>query len=111
MKAINRIRRVRHQPRRRKAPVKKKRGNEFKPDWVSPPADTIKDLMMVRAEEDLALWMHKPFPFIQRLLQGKERITPKVAAKLTFALGGTTKFWLNRERQYRAGLKRLKEGK
>jgi HTH-type transcriptional regulator / antitoxin HigA len=83
----------------------------FTPDWVSPPGDTIADLL---EEKD---WTQAQFAerigftpkFISHLINGKAPITEETALKLERVLGGSTKFWLTREAQYRAHLSRLSE--
>ena len=85
---------------------------EFKPDWTSPPGDTIKDLMEDRGitENTLiqAIWPHTTRRSdFGRFLRGDIAVTPLVAEKLEAVLGGTKQFWLRREAFYRIELARL----
>jgi HTH-type transcriptional regulator / antitoxin HigA len=83
----------------------------FNPDWVSPPGDTIADLL---EEKD---WTQAQFAerigftpkFISHLINGKAPLTEETALKLERVLGGSPKFWLTREAQYRAQLSCLNE--
>lgn len=82
--------------------------SEFAPDWVSPPGDTVSDLLKARdlAPRQLAQLLGRPEGFVDGLLHGKEAITPEVAAKLARALGSSTAFWSNREAQFQVARRR-----
>jgi addiction module HigA family antidote len=74
----------------------------FEPDWYSAPGDTIKDCLR---ERDLSVakfaWLMKlPYPMVKNLIDGKEKITPEIAVKLTNVLGSTFAFWMRRDDQY-----------
>jgi HTH-type transcriptional regulator/antitoxin HigA len=83
--------------------------NNFQPDWVSAPGDTMFDIL---EERNLS-----PFEFAQRLghtpeyahglLCGQVSITTETARQLKSVLGGSTAFWITREAQYREDLARL----
>ena len=82
---------------------------EFLPDWVSPPADTITDLLK---EENLSLKeftqrMSCTSHFTSKLINGSIAITPQIAEKLEIILGSSKTFWMNRESQYREHFARL----
>jgi len=82
--------------------------DEFTPDWISPPGDTISDLLEERG------WSYTEFAerigytkkHITQLLAGKASITEDTARKLELVLGGKIGFWLSREAQYREALLR-----
>jgi HTH-type transcriptional regulator / antitoxin HigA len=80
----------------------------FEPDWVSPPGDTIADLLAEKGwtQTDLALRTGYTKKHINELVIGKASITPEAALKLESALGGAAAFWLARESQYREALVR-----
>lgn len=96
---------------------------EFNPDWVSPPGDSIKEVLEFIGVTtlDLAVAMNTDLRVVHRLLEGEELLTSTLAEKLSIAidvlgkregklltLGSTTpSFWLRREQQYRDGLERL----
>ena len=75
----------------------------FTPQWVSPPGDTIQDVIEERdwtlAQLSEALG-YSP-QFINQLLNGEAIITKDIALNLARVIGSTSKFWLNREAQYR----------
>lgn len=85
------------------------RGHVFSPDWVSPPGDTIRDLMAERnwSQVELAHCLGFSLKHLNQLVKGKAPITKDTALRLERALGSTANFWLNRETKYRERLARL----
>jgi len=85
------------------------REQDFQPDWVSAPGETIADLLQERGLP--------PAVFAQRigcapedvneLLRGRALLTAETARLLEAHLGASIRFWLNRESQYRFHLARL----
>ena len=86
---------------------------QFSPDWVSPPGDTIADLMEERdwTQVQLSKRLGYTKKQVSQLINGKAPITNETALKLKNVLGGTEKFWLNREADYRAQLAQIEEAK
>jgi HTH-type transcriptional regulator/antitoxin HigA len=80
----------------------------FRPDWISPPGETIADLIEERewSQADLAERLGYSTKHISLLINGKAPITEKTALKLENVLGSSASFWLSREAQYRAKLAR-----
>ncbi|MEQ8384184.1 MAG: helix-turn-helix domain-containing protein [Coleofasciculus sp. A1-SPW-01] len=78
----------------------------FMPDWISPPGDTIADLIEERewSQVDLAKRLGYTTKHVSLLLNGKAPITEETALKLANVLGSNASFWLSREAQYRAKL-------
>jgi HTH-type transcriptional regulator/antitoxin HigA len=82
----------------------------FVPDWISPPGDTIADILQ---RQKLS-----PVEFAQRigrtasdaisLIRGTTEIDKQTAKRLSSTLGASETFWLNRERQYRTALEQWK---
>ena len=83
----------------------------FTPDWVSPPGDTILDLIEECGwkQTELAKRTGYTTKHISLLINGKAPITDETAIKLERVIGGSTQFWLTREVQYREGLRRVAE--
>jgi len=83
----------------------------FTPDWVSPPGDTIADLLEERdwTQAQLADRLGYTTKHISLLINGKAPINEETAVKLERVLGSTVAFWLSREAQYRAALAREEE--
>jgi addiction module HigA family antidote len=83
----------------------------FAPDWISPPGDTILDLLEERGwkQTELAKRTGYTTKHISLLINGKAPITDETAIKLERVVGSTAHFWLAREAQYREGLVRISE--
>lgn len=79
----------------------------FDPDWVSPPGDTLRDILDEKSisVKKLAHLLDDTVEFATALLKGSAEITDTVAEKLAIAFGPSVKFWKNRELRYREGLK------
>jgi len=85
------------------------RANEFQPDWVSAPGETIADLLEERnlPTGEFARRMGQTPAQAHDLLVGREPITNTMALKLQEVLGASAAFWINRESQYRKDVARL----
>ena len=83
----------------------------FSPDWISPPGDTILDLLEERGwkQTELAKRTGYTTKHISLLINGKAPITEDTAIKLERVIGSSAHFWLAREAQYREGLVRIAE--
>lgn len=83
----------------------------FTPDWVSPPGETIADLLEERdwTQAQLAERLGYTPKHVSLLINGKASVTEEAALKLERVLGSTAAFWLNREAQYRAQLAKIEE--
>ena len=78
------------------------------PDWISPPGETILDVLEERgwSQADLAARMDYTPKHISLLLKGEASITEETAMMLEQVLGSTVGFWLEREALYREALAR-----
>lgn len=78
----------------------------FNPDWISPPGETIGDILRQRniTEQQLAGELGASLEEVMRLIDGQARVTLDIAKRLELALGGSVGFWLAREKRYRHGL-------
>lgn len=83
----------------------------FQPDWISPPGDSIADLLEEKAwsQAEFAQRCGYTRKHVSLLINGKASITEDTALKLERVLGSTARFWLVREVQYRESLARQKE--
>ncbi len=81
----------------------------FQSDWISPPGDTIKDLIEERdwCQVELAKRLGYSTKHLNQLIKGKASVTEDTALRLERVLGSTAKFWLNREANYRERWARL----
>ena len=76
---------------------------EFQPNWVSPPGETISELLL---EKDLSLdcfiqQTGLPKSKVRELLDGKLPITSSLALSLQALFSVSSDFWLRREDNYR----------
>lgn len=81
--------------------------NRYAPDWVSPPRETLADILKERkiTKSEFAQRMGLPKKTINQLIKGKVEITVRIACKLENAFGvPTAHFWIERERLYRESL-------
>lgn len=83
------------------------------PDWISPPGDTILDIMAESGTtaEGLADMMGMSYEEVNSLLKGVMPITRDIANKLMNSIGAPASFWMNREQQYRNELHKLATSK
>jgi HTH-type transcriptional regulator / antitoxin HigA len=86
-----------------------KQGQTFCPDWISPPGDTIVDLMEERdwSQAELSQRLGFSTKHLNQLIKGKVSLSNEAALRLERVLGSTANFWLNREAKYREHLARL----
>jgi addiction module HigA family antidote len=75
----------------------------FNPDWLSAPGETIADLLEEKGWSQTELATRTGFTrkHINELVAGKAALTPETALKLESSLGGSARFWLAREAQFR----------
>ena len=83
----------------------------FQPDWVSPPGDTIADLLEEKgwSQAEFSQRCGYTTKHASLLINGKASITEDTALKLERVLGGSARFWLVREAQYRETIARQEE--
>jgi HTH-type transcriptional regulator / antitoxin HigA len=83
--------------------------NSFQPDWLSAPGGTILDVLEERgiSAKELASLLGYSQQRAENLLVGREAITKDVAKLLSKRLGGSERFWIARERNYRDEVARL----
>lgn len=85
--------------------------NQYTPDYVSPPGETLEEILEEReiSQAELADRMGRPKKTISEIINGKAAITPETALQLERVLGIKASFWNNRERDYREALARKEE--
>lgn len=81
----------------------------FAPDWVSPPGDTILDIIEERgwAQTELATRLGYSTKHVNQLIKGKVPLSEDAAIRLERVLGSSVGFWLAREAKYRERCARL----
>ncbi len=81
--------------------------DSFRPDWISPPGNTISDILEERKIDKtffrncIGLGSEE----LEKLLSGQAEITSTLAQRLSHSIGASVGFWIAREREYREGLK------
>ncbi|QIA64267.1 ImmA/IrrE family metallo-endopeptidase [Vibrio astriarenae] len=85
--------------------------NDFNPDWVSPPGDTIIDLMdeVGLSIEELSKQIGLPKSKGQSLIDGELTISEPLASRLETIFAVSQQFWLSRESAYRKHVVRQEE--
>ena len=90
---------------------------EWNRDWVISPGETLRDWMeengfmlgdRLLVKPVATACGRMPVEKLQRILDGKQHITPVLAAQLAAGTGISPRLWLNLEHAFRQG---LKEGK
>ncbi len=87
--------------------------NEYIPDYVTPPGETLQDILntISMAKSELADRIGRTPKFIIDIIKHGATITPTTAMELEKALGTPASFWNNRERRYRESLAKQEERK
>jgi HTH-type transcriptional regulator/antitoxin HigA len=87
--------------------------NQYKPDSVTPPGETLLELLQEKGmtQAELAERTGRPRKTINEIIKGKTAITPETAIQLERVLGTPASFWNNRERIYREWLAHQEERK
>ncbi len=82
----------------------------YTPEEVSPPGDTLRDLMNERgiSQAELARRLGRPAQAINEVVGGRKEITEDTALELERVLQVPARFWLARESRYREYLARLR---
>ncbi len=82
----------------------------YQPAEVSPPGDTLRDLMEERdlTQAELSRRLGRPTQAVNEILAGKKEITEDTAIELERVLQVPAHFWLTREAQYREYLARMR---
>ena len=85
--------------------------NQYTPTSVSPPGETLQELLEERgmSQAELAERTGRPKKTINEIVQGKAALTPETALQLERVLRVPTSFWNARERNYRETLARQRE--
>lgn len=84
-----------------------------KPDWVSPPGDTIVSILEERelSLEQFAQQIGQTAFVAQKILDGSHAIDLKLAHQLAKSLGASESFWLAREHDYQSCMNPPKEAR
>ena len=87
------------------------RTNQFVPNYVSPPGDTLRGTIdaIGMTQVELAIRTGRPKEKINDIIQGRVQITAETAIQFEKALGIPASFWLNLEQAYREYFERQRE--
>lgn len=85
--------------------------NQFMPDYVSPPGDTLLENIeyLGISQAELAKRMGQSIQTINDLIKGEAPLTPEIALQLERLLGIPARLWNKREQHYREALVRQAE--
>ncbi len=85
--------------------------NEYLPDYVSPPGETLLETIeaLGMSQAALAERTGRPRKTINEIINGRSSITPETALQLERVVGVPAGFWNKREANYREFLARKKE--
>lgn len=85
--------------------------NEYFPSEVTPPGETLRDILDERSisQTELATRMGRPVKTVSEIVNAKTTITPETALQLETVLGVPASFWTVREQHYREYLARLEQ--
>ncbi len=83
----------------------------FNPNWVSPPGDTIIDILEEQniPLSSFAVEMGSTIDNINELINGRLSINKRIASKLETYLGVSEEFWLTREEHYRLSFEKIQQ--
>lgn len=83
----------------------------YQPQEVSPPGDTLRDMMDERnlTQAELARRLGRPVQAVNEIMAGKKEITEDTALELERVLQVPAHFWLAREARYREYLARVRD--
>jgi HTH-type transcriptional regulator/antitoxin HigA len=85
--------------------------DEYRPTSVSPPGDTLRELLEERgiSQAEFAERSGRPRKTINEIIQGKTAITSETALQFELVLGVPAGFWTARETHYREYMARQEE--
>lgn len=85
--------------------------NQYSPDTVSPPGETLEEILDARgmSQAELAERTGRPKKTINEIVKGKAAITAETAIQLERVLAIPASFWIAREQNYREALARARE--
>ena len=85
--------------------------NQFNPDWVPAPGETISEILegFGWTQVTLAQRMGRTTKFINQLIKGKAPLDENTALRLEKVLGVRASFWLSLENEYQLSVARKKE--
>jgi HTH-type transcriptional regulator / antitoxin HigA len=91
--------------------IKYRNATRYAPDQVSPPGDTLLEVLEMQhmSQAELAERTGRPKKTINEIVNAKAAITPETALQFELVLGIPAVFWINREQQYREALARERE--
>ena len=84
---------------------------EYKPDYISPPGETLLETLEAigMSQAELAERLGRPKKMVNEIIKGKAPISPETSIQLERVTGIPAAFWSNRERAYREYLVRQNE--
>ena len=89
-----------------------KKSDQFCPNWISAPGDTIADILHERgiSSNEFAEYMGCSIDDVRDLLLGRSTITISMARQLSQVLGASLEYWMSRDFHFREDVKRIHGG-
>ncbi len=83
----------------------------FTPDWISPPGETIADILDTKGMSvvQLARQLENSPEEVQQLILGQLSLTRSIAQRLAATIGGSADFWLARDARYQSTIADLEQ--
>lgn len=83
----------------------------FSPNWYSAPGNSIIDILEIKniSKVEFSHRMELSMSGLNDLLSGYVKIDQNIATKLSENIGGSTDFWIQREKKFRKDLNRIEE--
>lgn len=93
--------------------MQKAEGSKYSPDEVSPPGETLVDILNSKgmSQAELAERTGRPKKTINEIIKNRAMITSETAVQFERVLGTPASFWTKREAEYRAHLAKAEEAK
>jgi HTH-type transcriptional regulator/antitoxin HigA len=87
-----------------------KTSTAFEPDWVSPPGDTLLEIIELKGitQKELADRAGVTSKHVNTIVKGTAPITPDMAIRLERVTGTSAKFWNAREADYQTRKAKIK---
>lgn len=81
------------------------RDYKYNPDHLSPPGDSLRDILEEEAVYNFHCKSGLPLDVLKDIISGRQELTPDIIKTLSIFTETDPKYWKNREDEYRKRLK------